>query len=71
MEIHENNKEHLADFIKLNEEWISQYFSIEEADVALANNPSKIIEDGGYIFSLVLERKVVAVCALFNEGDSV
>jgi len=71
MEIHENNKEHLNDFIKLNEEWISSYFSIEEADRKLAANPYTIIENNGYIFSLVEENEVVGVCALFNESNGV
>ena len=71
MEIHENNKEHLNDFIKLNEEWISRYFSLEEADRKLADNPYKVIENNGYIFSLVEETQVVGVCALFNESNGV
>ena len=69
MKIHENNKEHLREFIRLNEEWITRYFSLEEADQELSANPSKIIENGGYIFSLVENGSVVGVCALFNEGD--
>ena len=71
MKIHENNIEHLNDFIRLNEEWIIMHFSIEEEDIKLAANPSKVIENNGYIFSLVLENKVVGVCALFNEGGGV
>ena len=71
MKIHENNKEHLNDFIKLNEEWIYRYFSIEEADRKLAANPYKIIENNGYIFSIVEENEVIGVCALFNENNGV
>jgi len=71
MKIHENNIEHLSDFIRLNEEWITKHFSIEEEDRKLATNPSKVIKNSGYIFSIVLENKVVGVCALFNEGDGV
>jgi len=71
MEIHENNKEHLNDFIKLNEEWISKYFSLEEADEKLAANPYRVIENNGYIFSLAEENQVIGVCALFNEGNGV
>lgn len=71
MEIHVNQKEHLDDFIRLNEEWISTYFEIEDVDRALAANPYKIIEDGGYIFSLVSDGSVLGVCALFNEGNGV
>jgi len=71
MEIHENNKEHLTDFIKLNEEWISRYFTLEESDRKLAANPYKVIENHGYIFSLVEENQVIGVCALFNENNGV
>jgi putative acetyltransferase len=69
MEIVENNKDLLAEFIRLNEEWISTYFELEEVDFALARNPYKVIENGGYIFSLLLNGSVVGVCALFNSGN--
>lgn len=69
MEIVENSEELLDDFIRLNEEWISTYFEIEDIDRELANNPYKIIENGGYVFSLVSEGEVLGVCALFNEGN--
>ena len=68
MEIVENEKDHLEDFIRLNEEWISTYFELEEVDHVLAANPYQIIENGGYIFSLVVKDEVLGVCALFNEG---
>lgn len=69
MEVLENEKSLLNDFIRLNEEWISTYFEIEDADRALAENPYRIIEAGGYIFSLVSGREVLGVCALFNDGN--
>lgn len=68
MEIHENNKNHLNEFIQLNEAWIKKHFKIESSDIALSNNPSCIIENGGFIFSLVVNNSVVGVCALFHEG---
>ena len=71
MEIVENQRKYLNDFIRLNEEWISTYFEIEDSDRDLAANPHKVINDGGYIFSLILEKEVVGVCALFNNGNSV
>lgn len=67
----ENSREHLADFVRLNEEWISQYFQIEEVDRALAANPGQVIDDGGYIFCVLEEEEVVGVCALFREGEGV
>ena len=64
MDIVENAKQHLPAFICLNEAWIAEYFEIEEADRQLAENPYKIIESGGYIFSLVSANEVLGVCAL-------
>lgn len=71
MKIEENNINHLESFIRLNEEWISKYFTIEKPDKDLASNPSKIIDDNGYVFSLVHDDEVIGVCALFNEGKGV
>jgi len=71
MDVLENDKNLLDDFIRLNEEWISTYFELEDVDHALAANPSQIMEKGGYIFSLVSQGKVLGVCALFNEGNGV
>ncbi len=71
MKIVENQKKYLADFVRLNEKWISNYFEIEDIDRELASNPQKIIENGGYIFTLVLDNHVIGVCALFNEGNGV
>ena len=71
MKIYENRTEHLSDFIRLNEEWITAYFEIEAIDRELAVNPKKIIDDGGYVFSLLLKNRVVGVCALFNDGNGV
>lgn len=65
-----NDRRYLADFIRLNEAWISYYFELEEADRSLARNPAQIIENGGYVFSLLVEGQVVGVCALFYEGEN-
>lgn len=67
MELRENHDQHLGDFVRLNEEWITKYFAIEEADRALAANPRKVIDDGGYIFSLSVDDEVVGVCALYRK----
>jgi len=71
MEIFENNISHLPDFISLNEEWISKYFQLEDVDTKLSENPHVVIDDGGYVFSLVDGTKVIGVCALFSDGDGV
>ena len=71
MELIINSTALLNDLISLNEEWISSFFELEDADYALAANPCQIIENGGYTFSLVVEGEVLGVCALFNEGGGV
>lgn len=71
MDVAENKHAYLNDFIRLNEEWISTHFEIEEADKNLAKNPGKIIDDGGYIFSLIVNEEIVGVCALINEGNGI
>jgi putative acetyltransferase len=63
-----DNQEHFDDFIRLNEIWISEHFSIEESDRLLAANPSQIVTNGGHIFSLVSNNKIVGVCALFKDS---
>ena len=69
-ELHINNPAHYADFITLNEQWISAYFKLEESDLALAANPGAIVDNGGYILSLLKDRHVIGVCALFNQGKA-
>jgi N-acetylglutamate synthase-like GNAT family acetyltransferase len=69
MKIIENDKKYLHDFIFLNEEWIKRYFELEYFDIDLAKNPYQIIENGGYIFTVLKDNEVVAVCALINHNN--
>jgi len=71
MQIVENQKDLLEDFISLNEEWISKYFELEKSDFELARDPEKIIRSGGYIFSIRYKQSAVGVCALFSEGNGI
>lgn len=71
MKIKENCRELLPEFIRLNEEWVREYFTLEEEDRVLAQDPGKIIDDGGYIFSIEDNDEVVGVCALFFEDERV
>ena len=66
MPIEFDNVDHCEDFIRLNEQWISEHFSIEESDIKLAANPFRIFSDGGHIISLVENGCAVVTCALFN-----
>ena len=67
MQIETNHRAHFSDFVRLNEIWITEHFSLEDADRALAANPAKVVDDGGFIFSITRDGKAVAVCALFKE----
>ena len=69
IELHINNPAHYADFIRLNEQWITEYFQLEESDQKLAANPSAVIDKGGYILSLAQDNKVIGVCALFKQAE--
>ena len=63
-----NDGRHLAEFIRLNEQWISEYFELEQIDRELAANPCRIVDAGGYIFSIVMGTDVIGVCALFRDS---
>lgn len=67
--LHINNREHLSDFIRLNEQWISEYFALEDVDRALAANPAGVMDKGGFIFTMTDGDEVVACCALFKSGE--
>tara|TARA_B100000780_G_scaffold190218_1_gene133904 strand:- start:238 stop:711 length:474 start_codon:yes stop_codon:yes gene_type:complete len=52
-------------FKKLNEDWITKYFEIEEADLLPLNNPQEyIIDRGGIIKVALLNHEPIGVCAL-------
>lgn len=61
-----NNGNHLTEFIRLNEDWIAEYFALEPIDLELAKKPAQILDNGGYIFSLEAAGEVLGVCALFR-----
>ena len=65
MKIYTNIRQHLNDFIRLNELWITEHFQLEENDQKLAENPESVIDSGGFIFTGVLNNKVVGTSALF------
>lgn len=71
MKIVENKKTYLKNFIHLNEKWIQKYFEIEQIDKDLAENPYLIIEQGGYIFSIIDDENVIGVCALINKDNGI
>ena len=68
MRVEIDNENHCGEFIRLNESWIEEHFSLEEVDRKLAEDPFRIVRDGGHIVSLVVDGSVVGVCALFRES---
>jgi len=58
-------------FHDLNEEWISQYFTMEASDhKALDNAQTYIIDKGGFIIVALYEQQPIGVCALIKMHDS-
>jgi len=59
-------------FKELNEEWISTYFEMEEADYKALDNPDKyILERGGKIVVAIYNEEPIGVCALIKMDDPV
>ncbi|WP_432711596.1 bifunctional helix-turn-helix transcriptional regulator/GNAT family N-acetyltransferase, partial [Pedobacter sp.] len=57
-------------FRSLNEEWISKYFKMEEADYKALDNPKDyILERGGEILVALDNNEPVGVCALIKMND--
>jgi DNA-binding MarR family transcriptional regulator/GNAT superfamily N-acetyltransferase len=57
-------------FKALNEQWISTYFKMEEADYKALDNPQTyILDKGGKIFVALYENEPVGVCALIKMDD--
>ena len=57
-------------FKSLNEQWISTYFQMEEADYKALDNPeSYILDRGGKIFVALYNNEPVGVCALIKMED--
>lgn len=57
-------------FRSLNEEWISTYFEMEEADYKALDNPKEyILDKGGKIFVALYHGEPLGVCALIKMND--
>jgi ribosomal protein S18 acetylase RimI-like enzyme len=67
MKIIEYEPQFKEDFVRLNTEWITQYFQLENPDYRLFENPEKIITDGGNIFFVLHDDKVTGTAALLAE----
>lgn len=57
-------------FRALNEDWINEYFKLEDADRrALSDPEGTFLQAGGYILVAVIGGKAVGVCALQPHGE--
>ncbi|GAA4390984.1 GNAT family N-acetyltransferase [Hymenobacter koreensis] len=64
--------EHQAAFRDLNHEWITRFFTLEELDRRMLDDPQGYILDaGGYIFMARHAGQLVGTCALIKEHDGV
>ncbi|MEM8927231.1 MAG: GNAT family N-acetyltransferase [Bacteroidota bacterium] len=58
---------HQHAFRALNEEWISKYFVMEEADFKALDHPQEyILDKGGYIAIALLNQEPIGTCALMK-----
>jgi GNAT superfamily N-acetyltransferase/predicted transcriptional regulator len=59
-----------AAFKKLNEDWITQYFKMEESDYKYLDHPEEnILNKGGCIFMAIYKDKPVGTCAIVKMND--
>ena len=63
--------EHRSAFQELNEQWITHYFKLEDADRKALDNPQEyILNNGGMILVAVENSIVLGVCALLKMQDT-
>lgn len=60
-----------ADFVRLNKQWIEQFFRLEASDLKYFSDPEgQIIAHGGEIFIALQAGAVVGCCALVHHPDT-
>lgn len=67
------NAAYAADFKRINQTWIEEYFVMEDADFRALDNPeSYILEKGGEIlFAVTDQGEVIGTCALVRHSSEV
>ncbi|HEY0055396.1 MAG TPA: GNAT family N-acetyltransferase [Pedobacter sp.] len=64
--------EYKIHFEKLNKAWLEKYFSVEAIDKWVLENPEEaILKDGGKIFFVSLNDKIIGTVALMKVADQV
>ncbi|MDQ8204106.1 bifunctional helix-turn-helix transcriptional regulator/GNAT family N-acetyltransferase [Pelagicoccus sp. SDUM812003] len=70
VEIVTYRRELADDFYRLNEEWITRYFTLEESDRRQLLNPEQsIVEKGGDILFALVDGECLGTCALVPHGE--
>ena len=71
MRVEIDNEDHCGEFIRLNESWIEEHFSLEEVDRTLAEDPFRIIElarkDGAETVYLLSNTVLKPAIALYRK----
>lgn len=63
---------HHEAFRKINIDWISDRYEVEEVDLLVLDNPDEhILNPGGHIFMAQYGDELVGTCSLTNEGDGI
>jgi GNAT superfamily N-acetyltransferase len=72
IEIVEFSDEWAAGFAALNYEWIEEYFTVEQHDREILDNPRKYVIDlGGEIFMAVVDGQAAGTAAMIPANDKV
>lgn len=62
-----DHKRHANAFKSLNEAWLSRYFNVEPFDQKVLSNPQQeIIEQGGFIFMMILKTELIGTFAFLK-----
>lgn len=71
IEIKTWNKKYQTIFSELSKDWINRYFSLEECDLKILEDPQEtIIDQGGEIFFAVEDGIVLGCCALIIHSET-
>lgn len=72
IEIINYQPKHAEAFKELNEAWINKFFTMEDSDRKMLNNPQGyILDKGGAIVIALLNGKPIGTCALINMDNGV
>lgn len=65
------NPQYKEDFVRLNTEWITTYFRLEESDLYTLNHVEEyILNKGGQVFLAIVDNKVIGCCALIVHPEN-